>query len=124
VLGHTHHPWLYEAGVGTLFPAVVAGPPGSAGVSLTADTRHLVNPGAVGQSRERETRPRARFALIDLARAHVSLFAEPYDAAATRAALRSRQLPRDAVHVRPGRVAAATRRAGRLLSLASASLRP
>jgi predicted phosphodiesterase len=124
VLGHTHHPWLYGAGVGTGFPAGAAGPPGSAGVSLTADTRYLVNPGAVGQSREREIRPRARFALVDLARARVSFFAEPYDAAATRAALRSRRLPPDAVHVRPGRVAAATRRAGRLLSLASASLRP
>jgi hypothetical protein len=123
VLGHTHHPWLYGAGAGTSFPAVGAGPPGSAAASLAADTRHLVNPGAVGQSRERETEPRARFALVDLARAHVSFFAEPYDAAATRAALRSRRLPGDAVHVRPGRVAAATRRAGRLLSLASASIR-
>jgi len=124
VLGHTHHPWLYGAGAGTLYPGMVAGPPGSAAMSLTAGTRYLVNPGAVGQSRERETRPRARFALVDLTRAQVSFFAELYDAAATRAALRSRQLPRDAVHVRPGRVAAATRRAGRLLSLASASLRP
>jgi predicted phosphodiesterase len=123
VLGHTHHPWLYGAGVGTLFPAVVAGPPGSAAISLTADTRYLINPGAVGQSRERESRPRARFALVDLARARVTYFAEPYDAAATRAALRSHQLPPDAVHVRPGRVAAATRRAGRLLSLASTSPR-
>jgi predicted phosphodiesterase len=118
VLGHTHHPWLYGAGAGTLFPAGAAGAPGSAGRSLAADVRYLVNPGAVGQSRERETTPLARFALLDLARAHLRFFAEPYDVAATRAALRARRLPPDAVHVRPGRVAAATRRARRLLDLA------
>jgi diadenosine tetraphosphatase ApaH/serine/threonine PP2A family protein phosphatase len=123
VLGHTHHPWLYGAGVGTLFPAAAGGPAGSADLSLAADARYLVNPGAVGQSRDRETTPRARFALVDLARRHVRFFAEPYDDAATRAALRARHLPRDSVHVRPGRVATATRRARHLLWLASGTLR-
>ncbi len=117
VLGHTHHPWLYRAGVGSLFPSTTAGPPSSAGLSLTANTQYLVNPGAVGQSREREPIPRARFALVDLARAQVRFFAEPYDITATRAALRAMRLPGDAVHIRPGRVAAATRRARRLLGL-------
>jgi diadenosine tetraphosphatase ApaH/serine/threonine PP2A family protein phosphatase len=94
-----------------------AGPAGAAGARLAVDTRYLVNPGAVGQSRARETTPRARFALIDLAHAQLRFFAEPYDVDATRAALRVQQLPPDAVHVRPGPVAAATRRARRLLDL-------
>jgi hypothetical protein len=53
----------------------------------------------------------------------VRFFAEPYDVAATRAALRAQRLPREAIHVRPGRVAAATRRTRRLLRLASVGLR-
>jgi predicted phosphodiesterase len=60
VLGHTHRPWLYGAGVGSVFPAGAAGSPGSADLSLAADARYLVNPGAVGQSRERIPRARVR----------------------------------------------------------------
>lgn len=116
VLGHTHHPWLY--GAGTAFPAAGA-TPGCAAFPLAAGERYLINPGSVGQSREREAVPLARFALVDLARAQVRFFAEPYDSAATRAALRARRLPRDTVHVRPGRLAAATRRVRRLLHQAS-----
>lgn len=118
VLGHTHHPWVYEADAGTRFP----GPPEPAGatrVRLAARRRYLLNPAAVGQSRAREPAPRARFALLDLARADVRFFAEPYDVAATREALRAQRLPPDAVHVRPGPVAAATRRARYLLASAN-----
>jgi hypothetical protein len=46
----------------------------------------------------------------------------PRTAAATPAALRERQLPRDAIHVRPGRTATAARRARRLLGMASAGV--
>jgi predicted phosphodiesterase len=112
VLGHTHHPWLH--GPGTVFPAADA-VPGSAALPLAAGEQHLINPGSVGQSRERETVPLARFALVDLTRAEARFFAEPYDVAATRAALHARRLPPDTVHVRPGRVAAAARRVRRLL---------
>jgi predicted phosphodiesterase len=122
VLGHTHRPWLYGAGAGTLFPVPTSGPPGSADLRLAAGGRHLINPGSVGQSREREDAPRARFALVDLAAAQVRFFAEPYDVVATRAALRARKLPRDAIHVRPGRMAAATRRGRRLVGMASAGV--
>ena len=121
VLGHTHRPWLYGTDAGTAFP--VDRPPGAADLSLAGEGRFLVNPGAVGQSRERERVPLARFALVDLARPAVRFYAEPYDAAATRAALRARKLPRDAIHVRPGRVATVTRRARRLVGLATAALR-
>jgi predicted phosphodiesterase len=121
VLGHTHRPWLYGAGVGSMYPT--APPPGSAELALAGEGHYLVNPGAVGQSRQREATPRARFALVDLAHGYVRFFAEPYDVAATRAALRAQRLPREAIHVRPGRVAAATRRTRRLLRLASVGLR-
>jgi predicted phosphodiesterase len=120
VLGHTHRPWLYGAESGTTFPGT--SPPGSADLALTGE-RYLVNPGAVGQSRERELTPKARFALLDLDRARVEFFAERYDAAATRADLRKQRLPAYSVHVRPGKVAGATRRARRLLTRASAGLR-
>jgi len=65
---------------------------------------------------------KARFALVDLDRPQVRFFAEPYDVEATRAALRTRRLPRDAVHIRPGRMATTMRRARRLLDLATARL--
>ncbi|MGH3587005.1 MAG: metallophosphoesterase family protein [Pseudonocardia sp.] len=119
VLGHTHRPWLHEAGTGTTFPTAA----GDTDVPLTAGTRHLVNPGAVGQSRAREPTPLARFALVDLDHAQVRFFAEPYDVAATRAALRAHRLPADAPHIRPGRVAAAARRGRRVLGLISGSIR-
>lgn len=121
VLGHTHHPWLY--GARTLFPSPGAAP-GSAEFALPRHERQLVNPGSVGQSRERERVPLARFALLDLDHARVRFFAEPYDAAATRAALRARRLPPDALHVRPGPVATAARRARRLLHAIRVRPRP
>jgi diadenosine tetraphosphatase ApaH/serine/threonine PP2A family protein phosphatase len=120
VLGHTHRPWLYATAGGTPYPD--QDPPGTAERSLASEARFLVNPGAVGQSRQRETTPRARFALVDLERAQVRFFAEPYDVRATRAALRARRLSRDSVHIRPGRLPTATRRARRVVGLVSARL--
>lgn len=121
VLGHTHRPWLFGTDAGTAFPA--SSPPRGAEVSLAGEGRFLVNPGAVGQSRERELVPKARFALLDLDRSRVQYFAEPYDAATTRAALRTHRLPPYAVHVRPGKVFGAGRRAQRLLARARGALR-
>jgi diadenosine tetraphosphatase ApaH/serine/threonine PP2A family protein phosphatase len=120
LVGYGPHP-NECVGAGSLYPTAL--PPGPADVALTGEGRYLVNPGAVGQSRQRETTPRARFALVDLAAGHVRFYAEPYDVAATRAALRAQRLPREADHVRPGRMAAATRRTRRLLRLASGGLR-
>ena len=114
VLGHTHRPWLY--GDATAFPAA-GRVPGEAELALPAGGPALVNPGAVGQSRERERVPLARFALLDLDRGRVRYFAEPYDAAATRAALRARGLSPDSAHVNPARLPTATRRARRLLRM-------
>ena len=122
VLGHTHRPWLYAAGVeGALSPPA----PRASGSADCPRSGHAISgqPWSGRPVAQRETVPLARFALIDLSRPHVRFFAEPYDVAATRAALRAGGFPADAVHVRPGRVAAATRRARRLLGLDYPGLR-
>jgi predicted phosphodiesterase len=115
VLGHTHRQWLFGETAGTVVPATVDRTVGGAG-RLAGTERFLVNPGAVGQSREREPVPRARFALLDLGRAEARFFAEPYDVAACRRALRQRGLPRESIHVVPGPAAKIARQARRLLA--------
>jgi predicted phosphodiesterase len=108
ILGHTHRLWIYHQRSGTLLPAgaeEVPLPPG----------RVLVNPGSVGQSRQRERTPLARSMLLDVERRQARLLSTAYDVAACREALRKNHLPRDAIHLRPGRVRAARRRAWSLL---------
>jgi len=107
VLGHTHRPWLYHENAGTL-PATALPPAG----------RLLVNPGSVGQSRQRERVPRARFLLLDLERGEIRFLTEPYDVDGARAALRAAGLPRSCIHVPPGRLRAVPRRARTLLRYA------
>jgi predicted phosphodiesterase len=109
VLGHTHRPWLFDQNTGTV-PA-----PGGQVVRLPPAERVLVNPGSVGQSRQAERVPRARFALLDLERREARFYAEPYDVTAALAALRAHGLPRSCIHVPPGRLRAVPRRAGALL---------
>jgi len=82
VLGHTHTP-----------------------MQVTSGTRLLVNPGAVGQSRER--RIRAQAATLDRATGSVRFVAVPYDTHATERALTERGLPAQTYRMRPS----ATRRA-------------
>jgi diadenosine tetraphosphatase ApaH/serine/threonine PP2A family protein phosphatase len=126
VLGHTHRAWLYRHGPGD---QPVLGPDGSA--RLAAGHRYLVNPGSVGQSRQRELRPLARFALLELSDpgaggrvdpVSVRFFAEDYDHRAVRRALRGQRLPADSMHVRPGRLASAQRRLRRLPGYLAARL--
>lgn len=105
VLGHTHRAWLYRQQDGAQ--------PLDAPVPLTAGHRYLVNPGSVGQSRQRERRPLARFALVEFTddgEANARFFALGYDHHAVRAALRRERLPVDSMHVRPGRRHALRRR--------------
>jgi diadenosine tetraphosphatase ApaH/serine/threonine PP2A family protein phosphatase len=59
VAGHTHHQVLYRAG------APWQPPPRATRVQLAATSRWLVNPGSVGQSRDRS--PLARYARYDMA---------------------------------------------------------
>ena len=78
VLGHTHRPLAFGRRSGWLRTrGSTALPPGDA---------VLVNPGAVGQSRE--LRIRARFAVLDLDAREARFSAIPYDVDACRAALR------------------------------------
>jgi predicted phosphodiesterase len=94
LLGHTHRQWSFP------------GSPGSAG------TPRLLNPGSVGQSRDRQAR--VRFALLDLERAEARFFSEPYDVAACRAALRKQGLPPAACHLAPSLLRACAGRVKRL----------
>jgi predicted phosphodiesterase len=84
VLGHTHH------------PLQCGGEP------------WLLNPGSVGQSRER--RPLARGAVIDTGSGRTRLVAADYDVRATRRELRAAGLPPHLCHLAPGRAARLRRR--------------
>ncbi len=93
VLGHTHHPVVVGERRGVLADRAPAKVP------LDRDERIFVNPGSVGQSRDRW--PRARFALVDLARDEVVLHSLRYDIAGVRRALREHDLPDTGVHAPP-----------------------
>jgi predicted phosphodiesterase len=99
VLGHTHRPLAYGRRAGWL-PVDDATP-------LPASDAVLVNPGAVGQSRE--LRARARFAVLDLDARRVEFFTIQYDIRACRAALRRVGLSPRSSHLRPSVPRAAAR---------------
>ena len=109
VLGHTHHPLVYDRSRG-LSPA-------APGATVRVDRSGvLLNPGSVGQSRERERVPLARSLVLDLEGRSARFFSVPYDVAACRAALRAAGLPRRAAHLRPRRSVALVRRVARGVS--------
>jgi predicted phosphodiesterase len=108
VLGHTHNAAAWSADGRRTKPS--ADPP----VRVTSDQRWLLNPGAVGQSRDRLVR--ARFLILDLARNEAEFHALPYDVERCREALQRRGLPEQSVHLRPSlvrRLAAYAREAHR-----------
>jgi predicted phosphodiesterase len=115
VLGHTHRPWVYSQARGTLARD------GPGRLALPGPDRFLLNPGSVGQSRQREREPPARCMLVDTERREVRLHHVPYDVAASRRALRRHGLPRDGVHVRPGPLATLERRSRNLLRRSAAA---
>jgi predicted phosphodiesterase len=93
VVGHTHRSMAVGERRGALRP-------GTRGeVALPAGERVLLNPGAVGQSRERAVRAHAM--VLDLDARTARFCAVPYDVAACRAALRERGLPPEACHMPP-----------------------
>lgn len=99
VLGHTHRTLAYTRSAGRLpTRGATALPPGEA---------VLLNPGAVGQSRE--LRVRARFAVLDLDARQARFFAIPYDVGACRSALRRVGLSPRSCHLRPSLPRAAVR---------------
>lgn len=97
VLGHTHRQTLFtgnERGFRQakfIADADLARPSGV----------HLLNPGSVGQSRQREPQPLARFAILDAAAASLVFRAVRYDTEATRLALRRAGLPETLLHLPP-----------------------
>ena len=90
VLGHTHVP----------LACTLAGRhrPRRA-FALPREGPALLNPGAVGQSRD--LRARARFAILDLERGSVTFDAIPYDVEACHAALSRAGLAPSSCHLRP-----------------------
>jgi predicted phosphodiesterase len=93
VLGHTHRPVAHAERRGTLR----ARRDGS--VWLAPDERCLLNPGSVGQSRQRTVR--AQFLVLDLDRSFARFYAVPYDVAGCRHALRQRGLAPSSHHSKP-----------------------
>jgi predicted phosphodiesterase len=105
ILGHTHRPLAFDERLGRL--RIGHGSPIAIG-----STRCLLNPGAVGQSRE--LRARARYLVLDIEERSATFHASIYDLASARRALRRRGLPPDACHPRPSVKRAAVRRVRRL----------
>ena len=106
VLGHTHLARAWASG-GRPLPAATGEV-----TPLDPDGPVLLNPGAVGQSRER--RVRARSLVLDLVEQTAAFHADPYDVRAARRALRNAGLPPETVHLSPtvpGRAARRLRRA-------------
>lgn len=94
VLGHTHAARAYATGRGALRLRP------SRRVRLDGSGPFLLNPGSVGQARER--RPVARAAVLDLEqRGEVSFLALRYDHARTVSDLVARGLPPGAAHRKP-----------------------
>lgn len=107
VLGHTHRPLICSADGRTIAPRR------SARFELGSD-RALVNPGAVGQSRE--IRLHARFAILDLDRPDAELLTVRYDTRGFRAEARHRGFGTRAYHLRPSPLRRARRVARRLVA--------
>ena len=115
VLGHTHEPWAFGARSGELLRATTGT------VVLAPGERHLLNPGSVGQSRDRD--PLARYLVLDLDARTATFEAIPYDTRANRAALRARGRPASSSHQKPTARRAARRVAGRLRTAVRRRLR-
>ena len=116
VLGHTHRAFATDG----VSPSPRLGSRGS--VTLGGVGRWLLNPGAVGQSRER--RVRARFMVLDLDRQEAVFHAVRYDVRRSRALLRRQRLPARSLHLAPWRPKALLRPAIRAARRVATSVRP
>jgi diadenosine tetraphosphatase ApaH/serine/threonine PP2A family protein phosphatase len=91
IVGHTHRPMAVGAHRGPLLRRRTGH------VRLTPGEPTLLNPGAVGQSRDRDAV--ARVMVLDLAARVAEFHALPYDVEGCRRALRERRLPPESCHV-------------------------
>jgi hypothetical protein len=112
MLGHTHRPFASD-GV-----AALHGLREGRQVALGRERAWVLNPGAVGQSRQ--TSIRSRFMVLDLERREAVFRASSYDVRAARRRLRSYGLSAAGIHVPPWRPRTLVRRARR----AASRLRP
>ncbi len=85
VLGHTHRQWCVVAGQRPRRLGRV--------LDVPDERPRLLNPGSVGQSRQRERRPRSRFALYDTSSGRLEFLRADYDVEASREVLRRLGLP-------------------------------
>lgn len=115
VVGHTHRAFATDGALAS--PRIGA----RRRVSLKGTGGWLLNPGAVGQSRER--RVRARFVVLDLEREEATFHAIRYDVRRTRALLRRHNLPAGSIHLPPWRLKALLRPAIRVARRALVSVR-
>ena len=102
VLGHTHRPLAVADDGSEAAPDVV----------VLGDRRWVLNPGSVGQSREREAH--VRVLVLDLAARTARFRALPYDVERARDDLRRAGLPVEALHRHPRSWRTRARRALRL----------
>jgi hypothetical protein len=79
---------------------------------LLPDDLVLLNPGSVGQARER--RPLARALVLDVEAATATFHALNYDIVGCRRALRAAGLPEEAAHLQPSLAVRLRSRAGLL----------
>jgi predicted phosphodiesterase len=107
VLGHTHRRVAYAAGRGDLRQ------PWGGSLTLARAERYVLNPGSVGQSRQRTAR--ARFMVLDLDQDQATFYAVRYDIPGCRRALRERRLPTWSCHLKPSPVRKRTRALRRAL---------
>jgi predicted phosphodiesterase len=106
LLGHTHLAQGWGRNAGPL--AIQDG----RALTLAPEERFVLNPGGVGQSRERGVH--ARFLLLDLERGEATFRVVSYDVDAARAALRDRGLSERGIHLPPSRLRLVRRPLGRL----------
>jgi predicted phosphodiesterase len=104
IVGHTHRPWACDE---------TGREPERRGAVALPNERLLLNPGAVGQSRE--LRVRAYYLLFDLDRRVAEFRTVGYDTRACREALRARGLSPRSIHLRPT-VGGAFRRLRRMVA--------
>jgi predicted phosphodiesterase len=96
ILGHTHRPTAIGRWRGSLLREATGS------VTLQPGEPVLLNPGAVGQSRNRD--PRARVMVLDLDQRVATFHALDYDVDGCRQALRERALSPDSCHVPRSRI--------------------
>jgi len=87
--GHTHLPVIFAMDKQhRVFGGVVTG---ETIVKLDREHRYLINPGSVGQPRDRN--PASSFAMFDAAKMTVQFFRTPYDVAKTQSSILKAGLP-------------------------------